>query len=144
MTTTKGKLEQLAYDFHRRIFDEGDLDAVDELLADDYIEHNPFFPNGPVGREEMIEAWEGVNAAFPDCTNAVEFTVAQDDLVASRHIVRGTHEGEFLGIEPTGIEVEVKGIDILRIEDGKIVEGWLGTDTLGWMQQVGAVEPPEP
>jgi len=70
--------------------------------------------------------------------------VAEGDLVAMRATHRGTHEGPFMGIEPTGTEIETKWMVFVRIEDGKAVERWMQGDILGLMQQLGAVDPPSP
>lgn len=83
-----------------------------------------------------------VRSAFPDLAVTTEDLIAEDDRVLTRYTLEGTHEGEFMGIEPTGAEVEVEGMSIGRIEDGKVVEGWTNMDVLGMLVQLGVVEPP--
>lgn len=68
--------------------------------------------------------------------------IAKGDTVAVRSTHRGTHEGEFMGIEPTGKQIEVENTIFARIEDGKVVERWVQFDTFGLMQQLGAIDPP--
>jgi predicted ester cyclase len=68
--------------------------------------------------------------------------IAEGDKVVTRFTMRGTHQGEFMGIAPTGRRVEMTGIDIIRFSDGKMVEHWGNTDDLGMMQQLGVI--PEP
>jgi steroid delta-isomerase-like uncharacterized protein len=80
--------------------------------------------------------------AFPEIQMTVEDLIAEGDKVVTRWTARGTHQGELMGIPPSGNPVEVTGITIDRIEGGKVVETWANYDALGMMQQVGAV--PEP
>jgi steroid delta-isomerase-like uncharacterized protein len=129
----------------RRAFEEpwkGNLDVVDELVATQYIGHDPANPeplHGPEGVKEFIS---GYRAAFPDARITVEEQLAEGDLVATRWSARGTHAGELMGVEPTGKQVTVSGLAISRLENGKIVEEFQNWDNFGLMKQLGAV--PEP
>ena len=78
-------------------------------------------------------------AAFPDMHVVVEDMIAEGDKVVSRYTIRATHQGEFMGIPPTGKQVSWTGIGIDRIKDGKFVESWMNEDNLGLMQQLGAI-----
>jgi len=125
----------------RRAFEEpwkGNLAVVNELVASDYIAHDPANPvplRGPEGVKEFISTYR---AAFPDARLVVEDQLAEGDLVATRWSGRGTHEGELMGVEPTGKQVTVSGLTISRLEGGKIVEEFQNWDTFGMMQQIGA------
>ena len=83
-----------------------------------------------------------MHSAFPDLQMNVEDMIAEGDKVVARVRMSGTHQGEFMGIDPTGNRVEISGIDILRVADGKIVEHWGNFDDLGMMQQLGVIEQP--
>jgi steroid delta-isomerase-like uncharacterized protein len=126
----------------RRAFEEpwqGNLDVVDELTARDYIGHDPANPEplrGPEGVKEFISSYR---AAFPDARITVEEQVAEGDLVATRWSGRGTHEGELMGVQPTGKQVTVSGLTISRLKGGKIVEEFQNWDNFGMMQQLGAI-----
>jgi steroid delta-isomerase-like uncharacterized protein len=126
----------------RRAFEEpwkGRLEVVDELVATQYIGHDPANPeplHGPEGVKEFISSYR---AAFPDARITVEQQLAEGDFVATRWTGRGTHEGELLGIEPTGKKVTVSGLTISRLENGKILEEFQNWDTFGLMKQLGAV-----
>jgi steroid delta-isomerase-like uncharacterized protein len=126
----------------RRAFEEpwkGNLDVIDELIATQYIGHDPANPEplrGPTGVKEFIATYR---AAFPDARITVEQQLAEGDLVATRWTGRGTHEGELMGISPTGKRVTVSGLTISRLEGGKIVEEFQNWDTFGMMQQLEAV-----
>src|SRR5688500_18586205 len=118
---------------------QGSLKVVDELIASDYIGHDPANPEplrGPEGVKEFISTYR---EAFPDARIMVEQQLAEGDLVATRWSGRGTHEGELMGIEPTGREVTVSGLTISRLEGGRIVEEFQNWDTFGMMQQLGAI-----
>lgn len=78
-------------------------------------------------------------AAFPDSSFMIDDVIAEENKVAVRHRLLGTHRGELQGIPPTGRSVEVGGIVIFRIENGAIVEAWLNADIMGMMQQLGVV-----
>jgi predicted ester cyclase len=80
--------------------------------------------------------------AFPDSYFTVEDMVAEGDKVATRKSFRGTHQGEFMGIPPTGQRVSIGLIDIVRIADRKVVEHWSMGDNLGLMQQLGVIAEP--
>jgi steroid delta-isomerase-like uncharacterized protein len=126
----------------RRALEEpwtGNLDVVDDLIASDYIGHDPATPEplrGPEGVKQFIATYL---AAFPDARITVEEQLAEGDLVATRWSGRGTHEGELMGIEPTGKQATVSGLTISRLQGGKIVEEFQNWDTFGLMQQLGAV-----
>ena len=122
---------------------QGDLDAADEIFAPDYVGHNPISPEDVRGLEGVKEEASMYRNAFPDVQLSVEEQVAEGDKVVTRWIAVGTHQGEMMGIAPTGNQVRVPGVTINRIEGGKIVEQWEIFDALGMMQQLGALPTPE-
>jgi len=131
----------------RRLFEEvmnrGNLALLDELVAPDYVDHDPANPPDlPPGREGLKQLISGYRAAFPDMQMTIEEQVAEGDKVVTRWTTRGTHKGELMGIAPTGKQATVTGIFIDRVKNGKLVESWANWDTLGMLQQLGAV--PEP
>jgi steroid delta-isomerase-like uncharacterized protein len=130
----------------RRNFEEawnkGNLAVVDELFALDYIGHFAVHPEPVSGIEAYKQFMSGYIVAFPDAHFDIEDIVAEGDKAATRWTVRGTHRGNLAGIPPTGKQVTVTGMWILRIAGGKIAEQWGINDTLGMMQQLGVVPPP--
>lgn len=130
-------------DLIRRWWDglnSGDASSlVDELYATDYLLHDPSLPEPVRGLEGVHEFVASVVAAFPDARYTVEELIAEDDRVVQRVSVRGTHQGEFQGVPATGNEVSVWVIVISRIAGGKIAEEWQLVDSLGLMQQLGAL-----
>jgi steroid delta-isomerase-like uncharacterized protein len=122
-----------------------DLDAFDELIAPDAIDHDPQNPfkdmRGPAGAKRAAGMY---HAAYSDGRFQVHEQIAEGDLVVTRWTGEGTHDGDLMGMPPTGKWVEVDGITIDRIADGKIAESWTCFDTLGMMQQLGAIPEAQP
>ena len=123
-------------------WNNGNLEVIDELVANDYELHVPNAPNefhGPEGFKDFIRMFR---TAFPDLTLSVEDRVVEGDKIADRITARGTHEGEFMGIEPTGRQIETPSMVIHHLEDGTVVADNGLLDNLGLLQQLGVVEPP--
>jgi steroid delta-isomerase-like uncharacterized protein len=119
--------------------DKGNLDIIEELCAPDYIDHAPPLPGMPAGNAGVREANQRLRAAFPDTVHFVEDQIAEGDKVVTRLRARGTFAGEILGIPPNGNVVEITGIMVHRLKDGKLVEHWANADLLSFMQQLGAI-----
>lgn len=117
------------------------LDLVDEIYAEDCIEHSPFGQDIE-GRDAVKEQLQTFLEAFPDFEATVEDVVTEGDTVAMRVTLSGTHEGQFMGIEPTGEAFRVQNMVFTRVEDGRIVERWVQPDTLGMLAQLGVVDSP--
>ena len=130
----------------RRLMEEGInqanesvfLDLLSPNIADHYAR-----PGLPPGREGWNLYRKLFRAGFPDGRWAIVGIVAEGDQVAARAAFTGTHQGEFLGIPPTGRKVTVSAIYICRLADGKIVERWANVDELGMLRQLGAIPTPE-
>jgi steroid delta-isomerase-like uncharacterized protein len=126
----------------RRFFDawtRGDLDAFDDLIAADAIDHDPHNPfAGETGPQVLRQAAAMYRAAFPDIVFTVEDQIAEGDYVATRWTARGTHDGELNGMPATGAAIETTGISIDRFVGGKSVEVWTNWDALGLMTQLQA------
>jgi steroid delta-isomerase-like uncharacterized protein len=125
--------------FLEEIFTAGNLELVDELFAPDYVLHDPVVPDEVSGPEGMKRYVSMYRAAYPDTHFTIEDQIAEGDEVVTRWIGQGTHEGELMGIPPTGKQVTVTGIEVDRVVDGKMQETWVNYDALGMMQQLGVV-----
>jgi len=126
----------------RRLYDlinAGDVDGFDEVLAADFVEHEETPGLAPT-REGVKEFFKMYLAAFPDLRFDPEDVLSSGDKVVARTKATGTHEGEFMGMPPTGKRVDVQLIDIVRFgDDGLAHEHWGVFDALAMMQQLGAV-----
>ena len=129
--------------FVEAVQSEGDLSVLDELAAPDYVNHTAR-PGVPADREGLKQLTAMFRRAFPDGRMTIEDMVAEGDRVATRKTFRGTHQGELMGIPPTGKAVAIGLIDLVRLADGKVVESWSVADDLGLLQQLGAFAPPGP
>jgi steroid delta-isomerase-like uncharacterized protein len=124
------------------LFNEGNLAVADEILSPDFVLHAPFEPRELRGREAVKQFISAYRQAFPDGHTTIEEQIAEGDKAVNRWRVRATHQGEFQGIAASGKRVEVTGIDIVRVAEGKLAEGWVELDGLGWLQQMGAIPAP--
>lgn len=130
----------------RRLYESinaGDLDALDQAVAEDFVEHEET-PGFAPTRDGVLEQFRAMRSAFPDMRMQPEDVLVSDDKVVVRASMTGTHRGEFMGMPATGKRIDVKLIDIMRFgDDGLAHEHWGVMDTLSMMQQLGAV-PEEP
>jgi steroid delta-isomerase-like uncharacterized protein len=131
--------KRISWRLQEEVFGQGKLESVDELLAPDYVSHAPGDPELSRGPEDIKEIVRAYHSAFPDINFSVEKQVAEGDMVVTRWIARGTHRGEFMGVPPSGRRIEVSGMSMDRISQGKIVENWNNWEALEMMRQIGAI-----
>jgi ketosteroid isomerase-like protein len=128
----------------RRFFEEfcngRRAEVADQIVAADYVSHGPQAPPaaGPDGVKARVGLYQDAVAGQWD----VQEIFSAGDRVVARWVGRGSHDGELMGLEPTGRPIAVEAISIFRIAAGKIAEEWTVWDALGLMQQVGAVPAP--
>jgi steroid delta-isomerase-like uncharacterized protein len=127
--------------FFEEVVNKRNLAVIDELFATNFVDHSAV-PGIAADREGLKQYFAMVHSAFPDFHSTLEDMFAEGDKVVQRFTARGTHQGEFMGIAPTGKQVTIPGIAIHRITDGKIVENWVNMDMLSMMQQLGVIPPP--
>jgi steroid delta-isomerase-like uncharacterized protein len=125
------------------VFSSGDVDALDDVLAEDAIDHDAYNPYASEGREGAKKVITMYREAFPDLVMKVDEQIAEGDMVATRWHAEGTHEGDLMGYAGTGNKTVTHGIAFDRFEDGKVVEGWVQWDVMQLMQVIGAVPAPE-
>jgi steroid delta-isomerase-like uncharacterized protein len=123
--------------FYTDALDDGNLDAIDEIAVEDYIE-NGMVPGQGTGRQGLKDRVTILRNAFaPRFT--LEDVIAEGDRVVVRWKNHCTHVGEFMGIPPTGKPYSIDGIDIYRLENGKMAEHWHVVDQLSMLQQIGVL-----
>lgn len=128
--------------FYEEVMNKGNMKAIDELIADNFVEHylpDPSFPANKAGVAQMMGMFR---TAFPDLQVTIEDIIAKGDKVWVYSTMRGTNKGEFMGMPATGKKIEVKGVDIVRFVNGKAVEHWGLNDDLKMMQQLGLMPMP--
>ncbi len=128
---------------HEEIWSKGNVDAVDEMYAPEFVGHHPGAPDwiGPQSVKRIVRL---VRDAFPDFRETVEDVFAAGDRVVTRFIASGTHRGAYRGIAPTGRSVAMPEMAIFRVAGGKIVEKWGALDRLDMFQQLGVMPPVSP
>jgi steroid delta-isomerase-like uncharacterized protein len=118
------------------VISEGNLDVMDELCKPDYVEHDPF-PGTSADLAGLKDGIKQVRAAFPDIQATADDIVVEGDRVAVRSTMRGTHEGDFMGIPASGKKIEVSNYDFVRMEGDQAAEHWGVIDTPALMEQIG-------
>lgn len=117
-----------------RVFNQGDLSAIDELIAPDAIDQCE--PPGTDCRAHFRQVVTMLRTAFPDFHMCVDDVVAEGNAIAVRLTMTGTHRGMFMGIEPTGKRMSVQQMRIMRFRDGQMIDSWSVIDWLAWRKQL--------
>ena len=135
MSTEKNKkVIRAIFDvLHKRTFN-----AIDELLAEDFVNHNPMVGCAP-DREGLKDSFILMSEAFPDLEYRIDALIAEGEKVVTYSTVSGTHKGPFMGIQPTGNSFEAPTISITRHEGDRVAERWNVTDALAMLQQLDLV-----
>ena len=129
----------LARRFLEEAFNAGNLDVIDELVDPGFVNYDVALPEPVRGVEGAKASITGYRDAFPDVHITVEEQIAEGEFVTTRWTAQGTHQGDLMGIAPTGKQATVTGITIDKIVDGRIVESRTNWDNLGLLQQLGVV-----
>jgi steroid delta-isomerase-like uncharacterized protein len=128
---------QLA-DHYVEMINTHDPDVVDRFVAEDYVNHNAFVADG---REANRHFWTVFFTGLPDVSVTMEDLVVSGDRVVGRFVYRGTHTGDLMGIPATGKPVEMRSIDIWRVQNDMFVEHWDELNLMQVFQQIGALPP---
>jgi steroid delta-isomerase-like uncharacterized protein len=124
--------------FSAEVWGEGNAALADELIASDLVEHTPFPAPAP-GLEGHKQVLAMFRSAFPDLKVTVDDVIGEDDWTCLMWHGDGTHTGDMMGIPATGKTVHVTGIDVLKLENGKIKERWAEIGAFSLMQQLGVI-----
>jgi steroid delta-isomerase-like uncharacterized protein len=128
--------------YSTEVWAQGNLDAIDDIFASDYVRHGPALEGGTSEGAKSLKELVGVyRTAFPDLQVPVEASTGEGDVVITRWSATGTNTGEMLGIPPTGKPIEIFGFWMHRFEGGQIVEEWATWDTHGFLAQMDVTLP---
>jgi steroid delta-isomerase-like uncharacterized protein len=114
----------------------GNFELFEELFSDDFLDHTPQ-PGGTPDKAGARNLYRRLRAAFPDFHAEIHWQRADGDVVTTYKTYHGTHNGEFLGIAPTGRKVQFETVDAMRVQNGKITEHWGVANLFSLMQQLG-------
>lgn len=120
----------------------GKFEMFDKAVAADCVDHDPA-PGQVAGPEGYRMFFTQMRTAFPDMKAAVETMLQEDDTIAFAYTLTGTHQGPLMGIAPTGKKIKIRGMQISKFKDGKMVERWGSSDQMGMLQQLGVKELPK-
>jgi steroid delta-isomerase-like uncharacterized protein len=116
----------------------GNVEALDEFLAEDFVDHSAF-PGFPPTRDGVKQLFRMFHTAFEDFHATIHDQVGEGGKVVTRKTLHGTHRGEFFGVPPTGKQVTIDVTDILYVDEGRITDHWTVVDQLGLMRQLGVI-----
>ena len=139
--TQLSNYKQVARRYLEECWNQGKLDSLRELMADNCRHHDPVFPSLSGGTENIKQHITTCKAAFPDLKFTIDDTIAERNEVVHHWTGRGTHKGPFLGMQPTNKQATVSGTSIYRIDKGKIAEVWVDWNLMTMMEQLGVAAP---
>ena len=137
-TTSNGNNNQIAVNFTEELWDKGNLKIADEIFSKDFIDHDPVTGQLP-GMEGFKLMVTDFRNAFPDLRVKNEDVIVEGNKVVVRWTAQGKHSGQLMNIPPTNKQVTLKGVDILLVENNKIIERWGEFDALGMLSQLGVL-----
>jgi steroid delta-isomerase-like uncharacterized protein len=123
------------------LWGQGNLAVADEIIAPDYVRHDPGDPFPARGPEDVKRIVTMLRTMLPDFKIEMEAMVAEGDMVVSRYTATATDTRGYMGMPPTGKTIRTPAIQIFRFANGKIVESWAARDDLGTMRQLGHLPP---
>lgn len=132
-------LRELAQRFNDEVFSQGKLETIDELVAENFVEHEEPPPGIGADRESLKQFVTMFRTAFPDLKAKLIATAVDGDEVWIQSEFSGTNKGEFAGMPATGKKMTVAGLDRVKTKDGKVVEHWGITDMMAMMTQLGVI-----
>ena len=128
--------KEMAQRWYSEVMSEGKTEVIDELCAPDFVDHDPL-PGTTADLAGLKDFVAQIRAAFPDMQVTADDIVAEGDRLAVRSTMRGTHEGDFMGIPGSGKKVEVSNYDFVRFENDQAAEHWGVIDSAALMEQIG-------
>lgn len=142
-TMSMDQNRKAALRWSQELWNEGKLATADDIIAPDYVRHDPGDPFPAHGPDDVKRIVTMLRAMFPDFRIHVEALVAEGDFVVSRYTATATDTVGYMGMPPTGKAIRTSAIQMFRFSDGKIVESWAARDDLGTLRQLGHLPAPD-
>jgi len=133
--------KMVAQRWSEELWGQGNLTVADEIVAPDYVRHDPGDPFPAKGPEDVKRIVVMLRGMLPDFRITVESIIAEGDMVVSRYTATATDTRGYMGRPPTGKAIRTSAIQIFRFSDGKIIESWAARDDLGTLRQLGHLPP---
>ena len=140
--STNEEHEILLMRWFEELWNKKNYDIVQKLASQEYVDHGDGSRDGRKGPEVALETVRTWHAAFPDGRMSIEEIYTEGEKSVVRTTFRGSQNGDFYGIAPSEKKVAVSSVGIMRVLDGKLVESWGDLNTIGVMQQIGALPKP--
>jgi steroid delta-isomerase-like uncharacterized protein len=134
------KNKNIAREYIEQVWNGRRPDLIEQYMAENVVHHDA---TGVTDRATIQKVIVSTLEAIPDFKVGIEAAIAEGDLVVLRQTLSGTQQGEFMGLPASGKQFSAKAVYILRIAGGKITDLWGLNDTLGIMQQLGAIPAPQ-
>jgi steroid delta-isomerase-like uncharacterized protein len=130
------KNKQLILQFYEEVWGEGDLEFAKEVFHENYVRHDLRPGNHVAGAAGQMQIAGDFRKAFPDVEIQIDLIFGDDEYIAARWTMTGTHTAPWNDIQPTNKKVSFSGVNLFRFENGKVAEIWNHRDDLGLMQQL--------
>ena len=141
VATMETQNKAVALRWSQELWGKGDLDVADQIIAAEYVRHDPGDPFPARGPADVKRIVSMLRSMLPDFRITVEAQIAEGDYVVNRYTTTATDTKGYMGLPPTGKAIRTAAIQIFRFKDGKIVESWAARDDLGTLRQLGHVPP---
>ena len=143
LSPSQSEYKALIERFYDAVFNLPNLTEVRNLIISDYIDHNPIDPKSVSGIDGLKHTAKLLRTGFPDLNIRVKDSIVGRDRIVARIRVRGTHQGEFMGVKPTGKQIDISAIEIYGIAGEQISERWGNLDGIALFQQLGVIQTQE-
>lgn len=140
ISPSQAKYRALLERFYDTVYNLPNLAEAQNVIASDYIDHNPVTPKSVSGIEGLKYTSKLFRTGFPNLVIAIEDLIVGRDRIVARIRMRGTHQGEFMGLKPTDKQIDVSAVEIYAIVGEKISERWGNLDGIALFQQLGVIQ----
>jgi steroid delta-isomerase-like uncharacterized protein len=124
--------------FYTEFLNKGNIKLLDDLVADDYVENEPI-PGFELNKKGLKDYFKMMFVAFPDFKANIDFMIVEKDKVVVYLTYTGTHKGNYMGAPASNKKINFKAVDIIKVQDGKMVEHWGVLDVMTMMEQLGMI-----